>query len=340
MTQLSEAGPITRGPSRAWSKLLLVVALLLVAIALSLALGSRSIPLAHLLDWQAAGDDQRIIRELRLPRTLIGLLAGVALGLAGALMQGVSRNPIADPGLLGINAGSALAVVVAITWFDVTSPSRYVWFAFLGGVLAAGVVYGVGSFGIDGGSPLKLTLVGAALTAVVSSFITLILLSNTGSLAQFRFWQVGSLAGRDLGMVRILWPFVLAGIVLSFASARGLNLLALGDDLARGLGQSVAGMRLICLTAVVLLSGAATALAGPIVFVGLVAPHIARHFAGPDYRWIMTYTFFVGPALLLAADVAGRLVVPPGELEAGLAVALIGAPLMIVLVRRLRLGGL
>lgn len=325
-----------------WLWLALVTVGLVIAIGLSIGLGSRVIAPSHVIDalLNGNGADQQIVRELRVPRTLIGLIAGLALGLAGALMQGVSRNPIADPGLLGLNAGAAFAVVLAITWFGVTSPSEYVWFAFVGGAVAAAIVYGLGSFGYDGGSPIKLTLIGAALTAIVSSMTVLMLLSETSLFAQFRFWQVGSLAGRDLGAVKMLMPFLLVGVALAFHSSRSLNLLALGEDLARGLGQRVWLARLMCLVAVVLLSGTATALAGPIVFIGLVAPHVARYLSGPDYRWILVYTAFVGPTILLLADVVGRFVVQPGELEAGLAVAVVGAPLMILLVRRIEVKAL
>jgi iron complex transport system permease protein len=336
------AGPVPTASRNHWLILAAVSVALVVAIALSVALGSRLVAPSHVIDALLGGDgsDQRIVRDLRVPRTLIGLVAGLALGLAGALMQGVTRNPIADPGLLGLNAGAAFAVVIAITWYGVASPSQYVWFAFVGGAVAAAIVYGLGSLGYDGGSPIKLTLIGAALTAIVSSATVLMLLSETSLFAQFRFWQVGSLAGRDLSAVKTLLPFVLVGVALAFQSSRALNLLAMGDDLARGLGQRVWRARLICLLAVVLLSGAATALAGPIVFVGLVAPHVARYLSGPDYRWILAYTTFLGPTILLLADVVGRFVVQPGELEAGLAVAVVGAPLMIVLVRRIDLKAL
>jgi iron complex transport system permease protein len=273
-----------------------------------------------------------VVLDLRVPRTIIGLAAGAALGLAGALMQGLTRNPLADPGLLGVNAGASLAVVTAIAFFGVTAPSGYVWFAFGGAALAAALVYAVAS-GRTGPSPLSLTLAGAATTAVLTSFITLLLLRDLDTLAQFRFWSVGSLVGRDVSTVATLAPFLIVGSVTALLLGRSLNSLALGDDVARGLGQRVGLTRIVAGAAIILLCGSATSLAGPLVFVGLVVPHIARRFVGADYRWILLWSMPLGAALLVIADTIGRLIAPPSELEAGIVVALIGAPVLIALVR-------
>jgi iron complex transport system permease protein len=318
----------------------LAVLLVLVALA-SLMWGARDVSVAAV--WDALfspvpGDnDHLVVRDLRVPRTLIGIVAGSALGAAGALMQGVTRNPIADPGLLGVNSGASLAVVVAIAGFGVGSVSGYLWFAFAGAAVAAVVVYGAASLGWEGVTPVKLALVGAAFTATATSVMTLILLSDRHTLAEYRFWQVGSLAHRSVDVLLSVLPFVTIGLLLALAAGRVLNVLALGDDVARGLGQHVGRGRLLVVTSVVLLCGSAVSLVGPIAFVGLVVPHAARALVGPDYRWIVPLSILSGPVLLLVADIAGRLVARPAEVEAGLVVAVVGAPVLVALVRRARM---
>jgi iron complex transport system permease protein len=323
-----------------------------VAVALSLLLGSRAIDFGTVVAALTgaggggtgggasgggasggASTEQMVVLDLRVPRTVIGLVAGAALGLAGALMQGLTRNPLADPGLLGVNSGASLAVVVAISVFGVTSPIGYIWFAFAGAALAAIVVYVVAS-GRTGPTPLSLTLAGAAVTAVLTSLIMLVLLRDLDTLGQYRFWSVGSLVGRDASTVLPLVPFLVVGAVLALVLGRGLNGLALGDDVARGLGQRVGLTRVVAGVAIILLCGSATSLAGPLVFVGLVVPHLARRMIGTDYRWILLYSVPLGAMLLVLADTVGRLIAQPAELEAGIVVALIGAPVLIALVRR------
>ena len=311
--------------------------LVLASVVLSLLLGSRSIDLSSVVDavLGRGGDavEGMVVLDLRVPRTVLGLVAGAALGLAGTLMQGLTRNPLADPGLLGVNSGASLAVVVAISVFGVSTPSGYVWFAFVGAALAAVLVYLVAS-GRTGPSPLSLTLAGAATTAVLTSLITLVLLRDLDTLDQYRFWSVGSLVGRDLGTAATLAPFLAIGALTALLLGRSLNSLALGDDLARGLGQRVGIVRIVAGIAIILLCGSATSLAGPLVFVGLVVPHVARRFVGSDYRWILVYSIPLGAALLVLADTVGRLVAPPSELEAGIVVAILGAPVLIALVLR------
>ncbi|HWH27244.1 MAG TPA: iron chelate uptake ABC transporter family permease subunit [Pseudolysinimonas sp.] len=320
----------------------IVVALigLVVIVFASLMLGTRPIApstvIEALVSPIAGNHDHLVVRELRVPRTLIGLLAGSALGLAGALMQGVTRNPLADPGLLGINAGAAFFVVLGITWFSVGSIAGLAGFALLGAAAATALVYGVSALGRDGATPVKLALAGAAITAAVTSLTTLVLLSDLDTLSRFRFWTVGSLTGRDLGnSVPLLIPLAL-GLVLALVTGPALNALALGDDLARGLGHRVALTRIIAGISVLLLCGCATALAGPVVFAGLAAPHIARRLVGGDYRRILPLSAVLGPALLLVADIVGRLIGGTGEIEAGLVIAVLGAPLLIALIRRSR----
>jgi iron complex transport system permease protein len=335
---LAEDRPTSRVPSSARGPGLLAVAVVLVLVVLaSLAWGARDVALREVLDallaFRPGDNDHQVVRDLRLPRTLLGLLAGAALGLAGALMQGISRNPIADPGLLGVNSGASLAVIVAIGVFGISAPAGFVWFAFAGAAVAAVLVFAVAALGWEGPTPVKLALVGAAFTATTTSLITLVLLSDRSILEQYRFWSVGSLVNRSFDTIAVVTPFLVVGAVLAFASARFLNAMALGDDLARGLGQNLARGRLVVVLAVVLLCGGSTALVGPIAFVGLMVPHAARYAVGADYRWVLPYSALLGPVLLLVADVVGRLVVRPAELEAGLVVAVLGAPVLIALVR-------
>lgn len=315
---------------------LATVALLVVCVA-SLAFGARPIGWATLFeawfDYDPANGDHAVVVS-RIPRTVVGLLVGAALGLAGAAMQGVARNPLADPGILGVNAGAALAVVVAMFAFGITSLSGYIWFAFLGAGLAAVLVYAVASLGREGATPVKLALAGAALSAGLSSLMNGILVSSQETLDGFRFWQIGSLSGRTLDVVIPVVPFLAVGAAITLATGRILNGLALGDDVARGLGQRVGWGRALTAVGVVILCGAATALAGPIMFVGLVIPHIARALVGTDYRWILPLSMALAPVLLITADVVGRLVLPPGEVQAGVMTAVVGGPVFIWLVRR------
>lgn len=337
-----------RGPDRFARRRragLLVAFLLLVLAALcSVAFGSKQMGLGTVLDALFRFDDQvndhLIVRSLRVPRTLIGIGVGAALGLAGAVMQGVTRNPLADPGILGIESGAGLGVVVAIHTFGIGSLSGYVWFAFAGAAVASVTVYLLGSAGGGGATPVKLALAGAALTALLTSLTSAILLMDVTALDQFRFWSVGSLAGRDEDILLQVVPYLLVGAVLALASARMLNTLALGDDVARSLGARVKLGRAVSALSVILLCGAATAAAGPIGFVGLTVPHVARAICGPDYRRILPWSMILGPTLLLYADVLGRIVARPGELQVGIVTAVVGTPFFVALVRRRRLAAL
>lgn len=324
---------------------LLVLAFGLVAIlASSLAVGARAIPLETV--WQAlvafdpASTEHRIIWDLRLPRTITGLLVGSALGLAGAVLQGATRNPLADPSILGINAGAALAVVLGVAFFGMTQLSTYVWLAFVGAGAAMLVVYTIASLGREGATPVKLALAGAAITAVLQSIINAILLTSPRTLDEVRFWQVGSLAGRTMDIVLQVSPFLAIGAVLALATARLLDGLSMGEDVARALGQRVGLSRGLAGLAAVILAGAGTAAAGPIAFVGLTVPHVARAITGPGYRWILPYSMLMAPILLLGADIIGRVISPPGEVQVGIVTAFIGAPFFIALVRRRKLAAL
>ena len=314
-----------------------IVGLLLIVVA-SLALGVRAIDPAVV--WQALTSpvadsvDHQVVLGQRLPRTLVGLAAGAALGLAGTLIQGVTRNPIADPGLLGLNQGASLAVVCAFWLLGVTTPAGYIWFAFAGAAAAAAVVFTVGA-----GQPVRLALVGATVTAFLTPLITVVLLHDPAAFNMYRFWVVGSLTGRGLETVAQLWPFLVVGGVLAAALAHRLNMLALGDDVARALGQRVGVTRAVAGVAIVLLAGTATALAGPVVLVGLVVPHAARRLVGTDYRWVVALSAVLGPVILLGADVVGRLVLPHSELEAGVVAAAIGAPVLVAVARGRQVAG-
>lgn len=330
------------GGVRAVGLVVAVAGLLAVTLA-SVAYGSKPVPLGDVFSAFADFDGSNkhlVVRSLRVPRTVLGLSAGAALGVAGAVMQCVTRNPLADPGILGVNAGASLFVVVAIYLFGISTPTGYVWFALAGAAVVSVAVYALGALGRDGATPVKLALAGAAMAALVTSFTTAILLIDVVTLDQYRFWVVGSLAGRDARVAAQVIPFLATGGVLAAASARALNSLSLGDEVARSLGVRVGLARVASAGAVVLLAGGATAAAGPIGFVGLTVPHVARGICGPDYRWILLYSAVLAPILLLGSDILGRVVVRPGELQVGIVTALVGAPLFITLVRRRRLAQL
>jgi iron-siderophore transport system permease protein len=315
---------------------LLLVGLVACALA-SIAVGAKPIPLDgvwHALATPTGTEDDIVVRSLRIPRTVLGVMAGAALGLAGALIQGHTRNPLADPGLLGITTGAGFFVVIGIFVFDVANLYGYVWFAFAGALVASVAVFLLGSVGRGGPTPVTLALAGAAVSALLAALTSAVILIDVQTLDAYRFWAAGSLAGRDAEVAGQVQWFLLAGALLGFAGAPALNALALGDDVARSLGHSVRRTRILGVVAITLLAGAATAACGPIAFVGLVVPHIVRAFTGPDYRWLLPASALAGGALLLLADVIGRVVVRPGELQVGIVLALIGGPFFVWLVRR------
>lgn len=330
--------------------LVLLAVLLLLATVASIAVGTRSLSPGTVYDavhnaltcaggpfhCPAGSTAEEIVRELRLPRTALALVTGLALGMVGALMQGYTRNPLADAGLLGLNAGAAFLAALSIYLFSLTEPEQYIWFAFAGALIAGLVVFGVSAIG-GKASPLSLVLAGAAVTLFLQAMTNTIVLMDNAALDTYRFWVVGTVSGRDAEVFWQVLPFLAIGMLLAVAASPGLNLLSLGDEVARGLGVNIGRSRALGLAAVVLLCGAATAAVGPIAFIGLVVPHIARAFTGPDYRWLIPYSGLLGALLLLVADVAGRIVARPGELQVGVVIATIGAPFFIVLVRRKKL---
>lgn len=334
-------------PKRAvgWKLLGLIAALAVLALLVmaSIAFGSKVIPfgeVAKALLHPGSTDTDLVITGLRVPRTVLGLLVGAALGVAGALIQAFTRNPLADPGILGVNAGSALAVTVGVAFFGMTTISQYLWLAFGGAVLATVFVYLIGGMSRGGATPVRMTLAGVGVAAVFGGITSGLALTDPDTFQSMLSWSAGSLTGPPLSASAIIAPFVVAGLLLAAAIGRDLNALALGDELAASLGSRAVRTRVISIVAVTLLTGAATAAAGPIGFVGLMIPHVARWIVGPDQRWIFAYTVVLGPCLLLASDVLGRVVMRPAELPVGIVTAFVGAPVLIVLARRTKASGL
>ncbi|MFD5119091.1 FecCD family ABC transporter permease [Streptomyces sp. NPDC058385] len=318
-----------------WTAAALVA--LVLAVLLSLAVGARAIAPSAVLDALVHGghsDDAEVIRGLRLPRTLVGLMVGAALALAGTVLQGITRNPIADPGILGISQGASVGVVLAIAFAGIHTLTGYVWFAFAGAALASVAVYAIASSGRGGATPVKLALGGAAINALLVSVTTAVLTTKASAMDEFRFWQVGSLSGRDTHIVGQIWPFLVVGVLLVLSVARGLDALALGEDVAKGLGQRVATVRIVGGLGATVLTGVGVAAAGPIAFIGLAVPHIARAVVGSDHRWVLPMAALIGPVMLLVSDTVGRVVFPPSEVPAGVMTALIGVPFLVTLVRR------
>ncbi|MFI1381894.1 Fe(3+)-siderophore ABC transporter permease [Embleya sp. NPDC020886] len=339
----AERGPVAGSPVRRGLWLIVATAALVLVILLSVAIGSKNIPLPTV--WDAlfhydGSNDHVIVRDLRLPRTLLGVLVGTALGVAGAVIQAVGRNPLADPGILGVNAGAGFAAVLAIAVFDITDLRGYIWFAFLGAIATTVAVYTIGSRGRGGATPVRLTLAGVALGAVLGGISSGITLLDPSTFDRMRFWSAGSIGGRQWDTIEQVAPFLLVGLVVAASVARALNAVALGGDTARALGVNITRTRVLSVIAITLLCGGATAVAGPIGFVGLMVPHVARWITGPDQRWILAYTLVLSPILLLVADILGRLVVRPGELQVGIVTAFVGVPVLIALVRRQKVSGL
>lgn len=333
-----------RGHPAGCSALVIGASVTLVALCLlSLAVGSRPIPLdvvvravldpGHpLVDPETAA----IVRGTRLHRTLVALIAGTALGLAGAVMQGLTRNPLADPGLLGVSAGAAFGTVLAVGVFGITGLLGSIWFAFGGALIATVVVHLLGGRGRGrgGASPVKLALAGVAVTYLLDSLTSGIALTDPEALDRFRYWSSGSLTGHDGATLLGLLPFLTVGTLLALSIATALNAVALGDDVATALGRRLGLVRLRAALAVTLLAGATTAVVGPIVFVGLVVPHVVRVVTGPDHRRLLPASVLVAPCLMLTADIVGRVVARPQELDVSLVAAFLGAPFFIALVRR------
>ena len=316
----------------------LAIALVLIC-CLSVAVGARDVGWSDIAGALMGYDDTigQSAVLLRLPRTALAVLAGASLGLAGAVMQGVTRNPLADPGIMGVNTGAALAVVVGVAWFNMQSTGAFVWAAIAGAGCSAVFVYTVGSLGRGGATPLKLALAGAATSIALSSLVIAVVLPRNDIAGGIRSWQIGGVGGASLDRILPVLPFIGLGMVISLLSARRLNSLALGDELAASLGERVAFARAFAAVGAILLCGATTAACGPIGFVGLVVPHFCRLLFGNDHRWLLPFSAIGGAVLLLSADIIGRIIARPAELDVGILTAFIGAPVFIWIVRRRRL---
>ncbi|QHC68456.1 iron chelate uptake ABC transporter family permease subunit [Rathayibacter sp. VKM Ac-2759] len=322
--------------------LLAAVAALLLACALSILVGSNPLGPAEL--WHAitaydGSTTDQVVVDLRVPRTVAGLVVGVGLGVSGAVIQALTRNPLGDPGILGVDAGAALFVAVGVA-LGASSPVQYLPFAFVGALVVTGVVSVIGSVGRGGPDPVRLTLAGVALAAVLTGVTTAMMLLDPVTFTRLRGWNAGSFVERGFDVVVPAAPFVVAGVVVAALSARSLTAMGLGDDLAASLGTRLGRTRLLAVLAITLLAGAATAIAGPVGFVGLAVPHIARWITGPDQRWILALSIVLAPTLLLLADVVGRIVLRPGEVPVGVVTAFVGAPVLIHLVRRAKVSTL
>ncbi|NJP67048.1 FecCD family ABC transporter permease [Streptomyces spiramenti] len=337
-------GPARRTRTR--TRLLVLagaLAALLAAVVLSLTVGSTYVPPATVLEALRHHDGSAhhiTVNDLRVPRTVLGLLVGAALAVSGALMQGLTRNPLADPGLLGVNAGAGFAVALAVAVLGVTRVEDYLFFAFAGAVAATAAVYAIASQGRAGATPLRLTLVGLALGAVLMGLSRTLALLDVQTFDRMRFWDAGTVADRPAGTISAVLPWIIGGLLLALVCTRALNALSLGEHLARSVGVHVGTTRAGVVLTVTLLCGAATAAAGPLAFVGLMVPHVVRRLTGPDYRWIVPGCLLAGPVLVLVADVLGRAAVRSGELQVGVVAALIGAPLLVVLVHTRRAAAL
>ena len=312
--------------------------LLLLLCALSVTVGTRDVDWGDILAGVQGKVDSigQAAVNVRIPRTVLAVLAGGGLALAGAIMQGVTRNPLADPGILGVNMGASLAVVISVAWFDISSAEAFIWVAVAGAGSAAVFVYTIGSLGRGGATPLKLALAGAATSVAFASMVIAVVLPRNDIAGGIQSWQIGGVGGATFERILPVLPFLAAGFIISLLSARKLNSLALGDDLAAGLGERVALTRAVAAFGAVLLCGATTAVCGPIGFLGLVVPHLCRLLIGVDYRWLLPFSALGGACLLLVADVLGRLIARPAELDVGIVTAFFGAPFFIWAVRRQR----
>ncbi len=317
--------------------MLAALLLLLVSLLVSITLGAADIEadtvFRALLQFDGTEFEHLIIREVRLPRVLSGALVGIALAIAGAIMQALTRNPLADSGILGINAGAAFAVVLTVFLLRVSSLGAYALAGMLGAAAAGALVYGLGSAGRGGPTPLRLTLAGVIITAFLTALTTLILISDRETLEQIRFWTAGSLAGRDMPLLAQMAPLILFSTVGAVLLGRQITTISLGEDVAKGLGQNTVVIKILAALIVVVLAGGAVAMAGPIGFVGLVAPHIARFIVGPDYRWVIPYSGALGAVMIVVADVTARIILRPQEIPVGVMMALVGAPFFIYLAR-------
>ena len=323
--------------------IILCLALLSIMVIFSISLGAKSIAFSKVADVLLGNDPDSLEAAIilqRIPRTVFGILAGGALGISGALMQSITRNPIADPSILGVNTGASLFVVVGIAFFNITVAYQYIWLAIIGAGVTAVFVYSVASMGKDGATPLKLALSGSAISIVLGSLVSTIMLPNNRVMEAFRFWQVGSIGSATWENIMLISPFLIVGFIISMFISGYLNNLALGDETATALGTNVVMTRTIGALSSVLLCGATTALAGPIGFVGLIIPHIIRLIFGSEMSKMLPLSFLGSAILMLISDIIGRIISLPGETEVGIVTAVLGAPVFILAIRKGRVKSL
>ena len=323
--------------------IILCLALLSIMVIFSISLGAKSIAFSKVADVLLGNDPDSLEAAIilqRIPRSVFGILAGGALGISGALMQSITRNPIADPSILGVNTGASLFVVVGIAFFNITVAYQYIWLAIIGAGVTAVFVYSVASMGKDGATPLKLALSGSAVSIVLGSLVSTIMLPNNRVMEAFRFWQVGSIGSATWENIMLISPFLIVGFIISMFISGYLNNLALGDEAATALGTNVVMTRTIGALSSVLLCGATTALAGPIGFVGLIIPHIIRLIFGSEMSKMLPLSFLGSAILMLISDIIGRIISLPGETEVGIVTAVLGAPVFILAIRKGRVKSL
>lgn len=341
----SENESSARVPEAGLSRVILLLAGLVVLAAgvavaalMSLRFGSLEITTSQAWNAVFAFDsevyEQVVVRELRVPRTIIALVVGGALGIAGTVMQGVTRNPLAGPSILGVSAGASFGVTTAIFALGMSTPSQFVWFAFPGAAVASAVVFGVASTGRGGATPVRLALAGVVVSALLGAWTSTLLLLSEQTMDLVRFWSIGSVAGRPLDILWDVFPLMAPAAIGCLFLGHQLNVLSMGEESARGLGMNTVRVRLIASGLVVILTGAAVSVAGPIGFVGLAVPHIARSLIGADYRWVLPYSLLLGSVMLVVADTIGRVAARPSEIQVGVVMAFVGAPFLIMLARR------
>ncbi|MFA6865547.1 MAG: iron ABC transporter permease [Sphaerochaetaceae bacterium] len=310
---------------------------------LSLVVGVKIIPFSKVIAYMNHNDLDSITSAIitkRIPRTIFGILAGASLATSGALMQSITRNPIADPSILGVNTGASLFVVIGLAFFNITSANQYIWLSIVGAWLTAFFVYAIASMGKQGATPLKLALSGSAISIALGSFVSTIMLPNNQIMNSFRFWQVGSIGGASMESIKLLLPFFIIGFILSILISQSLDNLALGDELATSLGTNTLLIRILGAFAGVLLCGATTALAGPIGFIGLMVPHIIRSILGNNMKVVLVFSVLIGAIILLGSDIIGRVIGYPSETEVGIVTAILGAPVFITIIRHTKVNAL
>lgn len=329
----------TRSQAVSYKIIGLIVFLLLLAAAMacSVIFGLHTYSWDQVISSYTAfngSNEHIIIRTTRIPRALIAAIVGASLAVAGALMQAITRNPLASPSVFGVNAGAAFAIVMAVAVFDVSGLTTFTWIAFLGAAVSAGGVFFLGSIGRDGMTPIKITLAGSAMSAFFASLTQGILLANGKAFDQVLIWLVGSVAGRTMDMLQAVYPYMLIGLLASFLLAPHINVLAMGDDVAKGLGQRTMMIKTLAALVIVVLAGGSVSVAGPVVFVGIIIPHIARFLVGIDYRWLLPYSAVMGALLLVGADIGARFIAMPKEVPVGVTTALIGVPFFVYIARK------